>query len=160
MGTLVRRTGLPALISFYRYFQLNLPRSTTAAGIALLLASVVIRLFWLSGHFLAPNPPAYVLAYLAVIVALNLVAAAMMVVPRLPIALLGWTLGAFVSTATVGIYIASRAPGLPDLPELVGRWDYPLGTVSLFVPVAFLALWFTVITQRNIAYPQQRGWHD
>lgn len=160
LAAVFRWTGLRALISFYRYLQFNLPRATTAAGIALLMGSVAIRLFWLSGHFLAPDPPTYLLAYLAVIVTANLAAAALMIVPRIPIALLGWTFGAFVSTATVGMYIASRAPGLPGAPELAGRWDYPLGTVSLMLPVAFLALWFTVITQRNIAYPQRRGWHD
>lgn len=160
VGTVFRWTGLRALISFYRFFQFNLPRTTTAAGIALLLGSVVIRLFWLSGHFLAPEPPTYVLVYLALIVAMNLLAAAVMIVPSIPIALLGWALGAFVSTATVGLYIASRTAGLPGMPELVGRWDYALGTVSLLLPVAFLGLWFTVITQRNIVYPQRRGWHD
>lgn len=160
VSTVLRWTGLPALISFYRFFQINLPRATTAAGIALLLGSVVIRLFWLSGHFLAPDPPIYILVYLALVAAANLVAAAVMVVGRVHVALLGWTFGAFVSTATVGMYIASRAPGLPDLPELIGRWHYALGTVSLVLPVAFLGLWFTVITQRNIVYPQRRGWHD
>jgi hypothetical protein len=159
-AALFRWTGLRALICFFRFFQFNLPRTTTAAGIALLAGSAVIRLFWLSGHFLASDPPTYVLVYLALIVAGDLVAAAVMIVPSIPIALLGWVFGAFVSTATVGMYIASRTAGLPGVPELVGRWHYALGTVSLLLPAAFLGLWFTVITQRNIVYPQRRGWHD
>lgn len=71
-----------------------------------------------------------------------------------------WLLGSVVSLASIAVYLVSRTAGLPDLPELVGRWDFVLGTVSMGLAGAFVGLHISVLTGVNVAAPDRRDWHD
>lgn len=66
-------TGLEKLVSFYRHFAFNLPRFTTASAVALLAGFATIHMWLLfAGH----EVPAYVTAYLALLSAGSILAAA------------------------------------------------------------------------------------
>jgi hypothetical protein len=161
MTAVLRWTGLRKLISFYRYFLFNVPRITTASGIVLLAGVGAIRLYWLTGGFLVSGLPAYLAAYFVLLVAAAFLASVAMVVGRRPgLVRIGWAVGSLVSAVSIGVYVASRTLGLPGLPQLVERWDYALGTFSMVLAALFLALYFSVLTGANVAYPQRRQWHD
>lgn len=153
----LRWTGLGKLLSFYRYFAFNAPKTTTAAGIVLLLAVGVVHGYpFVAGIAV----PAYLVVYLVLGIVASVLASVAMALPRARPADAGWALGSLVSLATIGMYVASRTAGLPDLPGLVGRWAYPLGTFTLAVAALFVALHFTVLTGMNVAYPRRRRWSD
>ena len=76
------------------------------------------------------------------------------------VAIAGWTLGTLVSLAMLGMYLASRIAGLPQLPVLVGRFDYALGTFAMGLAALFIALHASIVLRINIAVPQTRDWHD
>ena len=161
MTAVLRWTGLGKLISFYRYFSLNVPRTTTTSGIVLLIGVGAIRLYWLTGGFIVPDLPAYLAAYFVLLIATAFLASIAMVIGRRPgLVRIGWAMGSLVSAASLGMYVASRTLGLPGLPQLVQRWDYALGTFSMVLAALFLALYFSVLTGVNVAYPQRRQWHD
>lgn len=161
MSTVLKWTGLPQLISFYRYFAFNGPRVTTAGGIATLLGTAAIRLYWLAGGFPTPGYPAYLVAYFALLAGAAVLASVGMVAGREPVLTkAGWALGSLVSAASIAMYAASRVGGLPGLPQLVGRWDYPLGTFAMALAALFVGVHFSVLTGMNVAYPQRRDWHD
>lgn len=158
MSAVLRWTGLGKLISFYRYFAFNAPWATTASGVVLLVGIAAIRLYLLLGGFAFP---AYLAVYFVLLVAVALLASAGMVAGRRPgPARGGWMLGSLVSTVSIAMYIVSRTVGLPGLPQLIGRWDYALGTFSMVLAALFLALHFSVLTGMNVAVPQRRQWHD
>lgn len=154
-----RYTGLGRLISFYRYFSFNLPRATTGVGVTLLLGVAAVRLYWLAGGFVV-SYPAYLAGYFAVVAALAFLAAALMVVPRPWLAATGWAVGSVVCVATVAVYVATRTAALPGLPQLVGRWDYALGTFAMVLAALFVVLHVSVLTKVNVAHPGRRQWHD
>lgn len=154
----LRWTGLGKLISFYRYFAFNAPKTTTGVGVALLLSTAIIRVFLLVQHV---GVPGYLVAWSVLLIAGSLLAAAAMTTgPALRLARPGWALGSAVALLSLADYFAGRAVGLPGLPELVGRWHYPLGNVSVAIALLFLALHFSVRTGMNVAYPESRDWHD
>ncbi|MBV9312693.1 MAG: hypothetical protein JO100_02910 [Pseudonocardia sp.] len=161
MSTVVRWTGVPQLISFYRYIAFNVPRVTTAVGIAVLLGIAAIRLYWLVGGFPVSPYPAYLGGYFGLLVAMAILAAASMVVGSAPgLVRFGWVLGSVVSVASIAMYVTSRTVGLPGLPQLVRWWDYPIGSFAMVLAGLFVALHGSVITGMNVAYPQRRDWHD
>ncbi|MGH3620336.1 MAG: hypothetical protein ACRDQ5_00900 [Sciscionella sp.] len=158
MTAVLRWTGLKKLISFYRYFAFNAPQVTTAVGIALLLGIAVIRLYLLIGTIVLP---AYLSVYFALLAAAALLASVGMVLMRRPVLTrVGWALGSLLSAVSIVVYVVSRTAGLPGLPQLVQRWDYPLGTFAMALAVLFLTLHFSVLTGMNVAVPQRRDWHD
>ena len=53
---------------------------------------------------------------------------------------LGWAAGVLLGTGPFLAYIASRTVGMPGDPRDVGNWDHWLGTVSLLVEGALVAL--------------------
>src|SRR5258706_81296 len=53
---------------------------------------------------------------------------------------LGWAAGMLLGTGPFLAYIASRTVGMPGDPRDVGNWDHWLGTVSLLVEGALVAL--------------------
>ncbi len=151
-------TGLGKLVSFYRYFAFNAPKTTTAGGMALLGATAVAQMFLLIRHF---DVPAYVVVWFLLMIIGSLLAAFAMSVGTVPsLTRSGWALGSAVSLASITMYFASRAVGLPGLPQMVGRWHYPLGNLTLAMGLLFLALHFSVVTGMNVAYPRTRCWHD
>lgn len=158
MSVVLQWTGLGKLISCYRYFAFNVPRLTTAAGVVLLVGIAAVRLYLLLGDVVLPG---YLVAYFALLVAAALLASVGMVLARRPApAKLGWALGSLVSTVSILGYVLSRTVGLPGLPRLVGRWDYPLGSFAMTLAALFLALHVSVLTGMNVAMPQRRDWHD
>jgi hypothetical protein len=58
---------------------------------------------------------------------------------------LGWVAGVLLGLGPFIAYIASRSVGLPGDPGDVGDWSDWLGTVSLFVEAALVALSLTVL---------------
>lgn len=161
MTAVLRWTGLGKLISFYRYFAFNGPRVTTTSGIVLLVGIAAIRLYWLVGGFLVPGYPAYLTAYLALLVTGAVMASVGMVLGRRPgLVRIGWMLGSVVSIVSIAMYLLSRTIGLAGLPQLVNRWDYALGTFAMALAALFLALHFSIVTGMNVAYPRRRRWHD
>jgi hypothetical protein len=161
MTTLLRWTGLGKLISFYRYISFNGPRVTTALGVVLLLGVAAIRLYWLAGGFPLPTYPAYLAGYFALLVAAAVLASVAMVAGRRPgLVWLGWMLGSLVSAASLAMYLASRTVGLPGVSQLVGWWDYPVGTFAMALAALFAGVHVTVLTGMNVAYPHRRDWHD
>jgi hypothetical protein len=161
MSTVLRWTGLARLVSFYRYFAFNGPRVTTALGVVLVIGLAAIRLYWLAGGLPVRAYPLYLAVYFALVVAAGLLASVAMVVrSSLAAVRIGWALGSVVSVASIGMYVASRTAGLPGLPELVGWWDYPLGTFSMALAALFMGLHLSVITGMNVAYPQRQHWRD
>jgi hypothetical protein len=137
-----------------------MPKTTTGLGMLLLLGTAAIRLFWLTGHGPVASPPTYYQAYLAVVAFVAVVAAVAMAVPRFAVPMAGWALGTVVSLATLGMYLASRIAGLPQLPVLVDRFDYALGTFAMGLAALFIALHASIVLRINIAVPQVRDWHD
>jgi hypothetical protein len=161
VSTVARWTGIPQLISFYRYIAFNVPRVTTAVGIVVLLGIAAIQLYWLVGGFPVPAYPAYLGGYFGLLVTVAVLAAGSMVIGRQPgLIWLGWVLGSVVSVASIAMYVISRTAGLPGLPQLVRWWDYPLGSFAMALAGLFVALHVSVVTGMNVAYPQQRNWHD
>ncbi len=154
MNTLLRMTGIGRLISFYRYIYLNQPRLTALAGIVLILAVGVIHLIEAPEHS-AASP------YLGVLFALNFVGTLVAAAGILRGAKSwGWALGALICALSLLAYLASRLFGLFGLPEAVGGWDEPLGSLAMILEVLFLVGWFSVITGLAVAAPDSRSWHD
>ncbi|MFC0864288.1 hypothetical protein ACFHYQ_18505 [Sphaerimonospora cavernae] len=154
----LRWTGTGKLVSFYRYFAFNAPKTTTAGGMALLAATAVAQMFLLIRHSAAP---AYVVVWFLLMIIGSLLAAFAMSVGSVPaLTRSGWALGSAVSLASIAMYFVSRAVGLPGLPQMLGHWHYPLGNVTLAIGLFFLGLHFSVVTGMNVAYPKTRGWHD
>jgi hypothetical protein len=58
---------------------------------------------------------------------------------------LGWAAGVLLGLGPFIAYLASRSIGVPGDPDDVGNWDDWLGTVSLFVEAALIALSLTVL---------------
>jgi hypothetical protein len=56
------------------------------------------------------------------------------------LARLGWAASALLGTGPFLAYIASRTVGMPGDPRDVGNWGYWVGTVSLLVEAALVAL--------------------
>lgn len=154
MNTLLRRSGVGKLVTFYGYIQLNQPEPTRLAGVALILAVGAVHLVETPEHFEAA-------AYLGILFVLN---AALCLVAAVGILRgakgWGWTLGALVCGLSVLGYLVSRLFGLPGFPEAAGAWDTPMGSLAAILAGLFLAGWFSVITGLAVAAPDKRDWHD
>jgi hypothetical protein len=153
MIAVLRWTGIGKLISFYRYISFNIPRVITGSGAVLVLGVGAIQLYLLVA---SRGVPGYLSAYFAVLAAVAVLAALGILAGRT----LGWALGSLTSAAAIATYVASRTIGLPGLPQLVGWWDYPLGTFLMMLAALVLALHFSVLTGMNVAYPKRQHWHD
>lgn len=157
MSSVLRRTGLPALIGFYRHLAFDLPRLTTAGALLAVGGIAAIRVYHLVVGY---APTALMGSYFALSAAAAVVAAGCMVVKQVRVVGLGWMLGGLVSVATIIGYVLSRTVGGAGLPQLVGWWNYPVGTLLLVLAAAFLALHVSVLTGVNVAFPTRREWHD
>ena len=58
---------------------------------------------------------------------------------------LGWAGGGFLGTGPFLAYVASRTVGVPGDPHDVGNWGYWVGTVSLLIEAALVALSVSVL---------------
>ena len=61
----------------------------------------------------------------------------------------GWAAGALLGIGPFVAYILSRTVGLPGDPGDVGNWGYWVGTVSLFVEAALIALSVSMLLARR-----------
>ncbi|WP_369205625.1 hypothetical protein [Streptomyces sp. PU-14G] len=155
----LRYSGMGRLLSFSRYFAFDLPRLTSGCGVLLLLGTATARLYQAITGYPADRPGyltvcLVVLASGAFLAAVGVVAGVRRVLTRA-----GWALGSLVSTVSAVGYLAGRVAGLPGLPEVQGRWDHPLGTVTLILAGGFLALHASVLMGLNVAVPDTRHWH-
>jgi hypothetical protein len=156
-STMLRRTRLITLVSFYRHFAFDLPKLTSAAGVSLLLGIAAVRIYWLAHG----NPPAYLAAYFALVATFATFSAiAILAVRWWTIVRVGWAVGSLVSLSAACMYIVSRGAGLPEVEQYTYRWEYALGTFGLVLCVAYLGLHFAVVTKMTVAYPQRQQWYD
>jgi hypothetical protein len=148
---------LGKLVSFYRHIAFDLPRTTTAVGVGLLLGIEAIRLYLLAEY----DQPAYLCGYFIVLGAFATLASVAMLAGRWPrLVRVGWALGSLVALASLAMYLVSRTAGLPQLPQAVGRWDYAPGTLAMALSGAFLATHFAVLTRMTVSWPMHQEWHD
>jgi hypothetical protein len=68
---------------------------------------------------------------------------------------LGWVAGALLGAGPFVAYIASRTVGMPGDARDVGKWVYWVGTVSLLVEAALVALSVTMLLARRHSGHQQ-----
>lgn len=149
-------TKLRKLVTSYRYFAFNIPRVVTSVGVLLLAGLAGALLYLWLGDF---EFPAYLAVYFALSAGGCLVASILLwATPAL--ITLGWVLGDVMSTVFVVGYVVSRLAGLPGAPELKAWWDFPAGTFGMLFAGLFVATHFSILTKVNIAYPQQRNWHE
>lgn len=149
--------GLGALhqfVVFYKTIYFNLPQTTRLAGIALVLLAGLIHLYEVPLLFGAA--PYLALLFLADAGAALIAAAGI----YRGASVWGWGLGALICTVAFAAYVLSRTLGLPGLAQAIGRWENPVGTLSLVVEGLFLGLYLSVITGMNVAAPARRDWND
>lgn len=147
-------TGIGSLISFYRYIYFNQPRLVTATGIGLILLVGLTHLWESPEHFKAAG---YIgTSFLAnfagsVIAAVGIYRGA---------STWGWLLGAVISSISIVAYVVSRTLGLPDFEEAMGNWGNSAGSAAVIFEALFVMGYVSVVTGMNVAYPNERRWHD
>ncbi|MGH3563857.1 MAG: oxidoreductase [Mycobacterium sp.] len=130
MGSLIqprRRNALYRALTLGGYVAFNLPRTVTLAGGTLLVGLIATHVYVLASE---PALPAYFAVYSAALIVGCLLAAGTMwlgLSPRVP--QLGWFLGSLVCIVFLVAYLASRAPSLPGLVAVTGRWDFAPGSL-------------------------------
>lgn len=140
------------------YVAFNLPRTVTALGGSLLVGLVAAHAYVLATE---PELPLYFIVDSVVLIAACALAAGAIgfaLNPRVP--QLGWLLGSSVSVIFLALYLISRAPSLPGLVAVTGRWDFAPATFAMAFAAGFIAVHTTVLLGINVAYPQRQDWHD
>jgi ABC-type dipeptide/oligopeptide/nickel transport system permease component len=153
-----RRSRLHQILTLNGYVAFNLPRFVTALGSALLLTVAAVHTYVLA----TTEPlPAYFVAYAAIVIA-GCVCTVVAIGPAFKHALPqhGWRLGGLICVGYIGLYLATRAVGLPALAGLTARWDFAPGTLALACAGGFIALHLSVLLGINVAYPQRQDWRD
>ena len=153
-----RRGRVYNMLRLGGYVAFNLPRTVTALGAMLLLgvAAAHVYVLWKRSAL-----PLYFVSYAGVLIASCFVAACVIwldVNPSVP--QFAWHFGSLVSVLFLGVYLASRVASLPGLVGLTGRWDFAPGTFAVAFALGFIAVHASVLLGINVAYPQQRNWHD
>lgn len=157
-------TSLPAgstvarLLPGHCYLAVDLPKTTTAAGVLSMLGLAGVHLYLLLRE---DRLPLHLRIGFGLLIAACLVAAGLMVCGAFPrLVRAGWALGGLVSVVFLVVYVISRLAGLPGLPEVKGWWDSAPGTVAgacaLLLPALLAARGLGI----TVAYPQKRHWHD
>ncbi len=154
MNTLLRVTGIGALVAFHRYIYLNQPKLITLAGVILILGVGAVHVVEALEHF-------RIAVYLGMLFIVNAVGTLVAAVGILRGAKSwGWALGAVISGLSALTYLFSRLFGLPGFPEAAGAWGEPWGSLALIVEGLFLMGSFSVVTGLAVAVPDKRDWHD
>lgn len=152
------RSRLLRTLSLGGYVAFNLPRTVTAAGIALLLGTAATHLYVVLGQ---PDRPAYFVGYVAAVVTACGLIAVLLGFARNPGAVqLSWLLGSASSVVIAGMVAGTRIVRLTTLPAVTGRWDVAAATLTLGLAGAFIALHATVLLGINVAYPRRQHWTD
>jgi hypothetical protein len=152
MNALLKWTGIGKLTSFYRYIYFNQSKLITTTGIALILLVGLIHLLESPEYFEAA-------IYLGLLFLANFAGTVVAAIGIFRGACgWGWALGALISGVTIAVYLVSRTLGLPGYTE--GMWADPVGSFSVMVEGLFVALYLSIVTGMNIAYPDKREWHD
>ena len=154
MSVLLRITGISKLISFYRYIYFNHPRLVTFTGISLILMIGFTHMYVFPEHF---KTAPYLGLSFGVLFVLSLISAVNILRGSRG---WGWTLGAVISGIALVSYILSRLFGFPGFEEAQNSWANPPGTVAMAFEAAFIFLYISLITGMNVAWPEEREWHD
>ena len=154
MSTLLRWTGIGKMISFYRYIYFDHPRVVTFLGISVILTIGLIHAYALPDHF---ERAPYLGISFAVLLVLSF-ASAFNILRGSRVT--GWLLGAVISGVALVCYLLSRLFGLPGFEEAQGAWATPAGTVAMGLEALFIFLYTSLITGMNVAWPEERDWHD
>ncbi|MBV9455494.1 MAG: hypothetical protein JOZ19_15480 [Rubrobacter sp.] len=110
------------------------------AGIVLIALVGLIHLFLASEYFEYAS-------YLGLLFVANVVGAIASAVGIYRGSSWGWILGVFVAGGAFGMYVISRAFGLPGLPQSEREWFDPPGVFSLIVEALFVVLYIWRATQ-------------
>ncbi|MCV7029614.1 oxidoreductase [Mycobacterium sherrisii] len=152
------RSRLIRMLSLGGYVAFNMPRTVTAAGVALLLGCVATHIYAVLSQ---PDRPAFFLVYVAAAVTGCGLIAVLLCLTRSPVAMqLSWVLGSAASVVIAGIVAGTRIVRLSALPAITGRWDVAAATLTLAFAGAFVALHATVLLGINVAYPRRQHWMD
>lgn len=154
MNALLRITGIDKLISFYGYIYFNQPRLVTFTGISLILMIGFTHMYVFPQHF---ETAPYLGLSFAVLFVLSLVSAANILRGSRR---WGWALGALISGVAFVSYILSRLFGFPGFPEAQNDWASPTGTVAMAFEAVFVFTYISLVTGMNVAWPEERDWHD
>lgn len=157
----LRWTGVPQLYSFQQHLSFNMPRLTTATGVLSLLGIGAIHLYL---TMIAPGGPVtvpvYLIVYSGLVFAASVVTAAGMVISRSSVVVKSaWAFGTVIAVATLAMYLVSRSVGLPGAPVFMGWWDYPLGTLSMILSLAYVGLHGSAVTGINVVM-NWRAWNE
>jgi hypothetical protein len=151
---LLRITGIGKLISFYRYIYFNQPRLVTFTGISLILMIGFTHMYVFPEHF---KTAPYIGLSFAVLFVISLVSAINILRGSYR---WGWLPGAVISGVAILSYILSRLFGFPGFPEAQHDWANPPGTVAMAFEAIFILTYVSLITRMNVAWPEEREWHD
>ena len=154
MNALLRITGIGKLISFYRYIYFNQPRLVTFTGISLILLVGFTHMYVFPRHF---ETAPYLGLSFAVLFVLSLISAFSILRGSRR---WGWALGAVISGVAFVSYILSRLFGFPGFEEAHNSWANPAGTVAMAFEVLFEFTYVSLVTGMNVAWPEERDWHD
>lgn len=167
------RTGLPmpradrtatapmarSLARLFRHIHINLPRTTTAAGMLMLGAVAAVDFYQLLRTQLPVATvivPGYFQAYVGITAGLALLAlGAMITEAHRLITRIGWTMGAAICASVIVQHVASRAADLPGLAPWDGPWAHPLGTVTVVAAAVFIVIYGCVATGLAAAVPDR-----
>ncbi|HWF71165.1 MAG TPA: oxidoreductase [Mycobacterium sp.] len=153
-----KRSQLYEWLRLKGYVALNLPRTVTMLGAALLMGIAAAHVYVLTSR---PALPMYFAVYTATLGTCCLLTAASLWLGRNPrVPQLGWFVGDLVSVVFLGLYLASRATALPGLVAVTGRWDFAPGTFAGAFALGFIAVHMSVLLGINVAYPQRQPWFD
>jgi hypothetical protein len=152
------RSRVYELLRLGGYVAFDLPRTVTGIGCLLLAGIAATHVYLLAEESALPL---YFVSYAVVLIVgclLTIGAMWLKLNPSVPQS--AWFLGSLLSAIFVGLYLVSRAVSLPGLVGLTGRWDFAPGTFAAAFAVGFIAVHASVLLGINVAYPQERNWHD
>jgi len=157
-GLLLEDSGIRKVLRSLEWVAFNIPRVTSATGVALLAGLVGVHLYIMLATV---QWPVWLIVYYAALIIAWAVAAILVVTGRsVATAQIGWCIGDLASTVFLVVYLVSRSIGLPGAPYLRGWWDFAPGTFGIAFALGFLGLHTSMLLGVMIARPQRRNWRD